>query len=150
LCGAGWIGEIIQTMGANLFRYKGVLNVAGMERKFVFQGVGMLFSGDFVDAVWGPDEARECRFVFIGKDLDKQTLIDGFMACKTTLETRFKVGDKVRAKVGKGPGGFFPGVILKVWDEGNPYRIELQDDEKTNVWGPVDEESFVKLDKRAV
>eukprot|EP01044_Picomonas_judraskeda_P035894 COSAG03_NODE_15586_length_426_cov_1.269113_1_plen_76_part_10 len=76
-------------MGANLFRYKGVLNVAGMERKFVFQGVGMLFSGDFVDAVWGPDEARECRFVFIGKDLDKQTLIDGFMACKTTLETRF-------------------------------------------------------------
>jgi G3E family GTPase len=32
-----WIGEIIQTMGANLFRYKGVLSVAGKKEKFVFQ-----------------------------------------------------------------------------------------------------------------
>ena len=140
-----WIGEIIQTMGANLFRYKGVLAVAGMKQKFVFQGVGMLFSGGFVDAEWGPEETMECRFVFIGKDLDKTKLIDGFMACKTTMETRFKVGDMVIAKVGKGsPDGFFPGKILKTWDEGNPYRIELQDEEKTNVWGPVDEDSFVK------
>ena len=34
--------------------------------KFVFQGVGMLFSGGFVDAVWAPGEKRENRFVFIG------------------------------------------------------------------------------------
>lgn len=40
---SSFISEIIQTMGADLFRYKGVLNVAGMEEKFVFQGVGMLF-----------------------------------------------------------------------------------------------------------
>tara|TARA_B110000046_G_C12670967_1_gene264525 strand:- start:242 stop:409 length:168 start_codon:yes stop_codon:yes gene_type:complete len=36
-----WIDEIIKTLGADLFRYKGVLNVAGMQQKFVFQGVGM-------------------------------------------------------------------------------------------------------------
>merc|ERR1711871_957289 len=83
-----WIGEVIQTMGANLFRYKGVLNVAGMEQKFVFQGVGMLFSGGFVDTEWGPDEKMECRFVFIGRDLDKDALINGFLECKTSLETR--------------------------------------------------------------
>merc|ERR1712139_66555 len=59
---SGWIQEIIQTMGADLFRYKGVLSVAGMNKKFVFQGVGMLFSGGFVDAVWGPEEKRENRF----------------------------------------------------------------------------------------
>jgi G3E family GTPase len=138
-----WIGEIIQTMGADLFRYKGVLSVAGMDQKFVFQGVGMLFSGGFVEATWGT-EKRECRFVFIGKNLDKKALIDGFMQCKVGLETRFKVGDKVVAAVGKGPGGFFPGIVLKVWDEGNPYRIELQDEEKSNVWGPVDEDAYVK------
>merc|ERR1712146_657608 len=120
----------------------GVLNVAGMKQKFVFQGVGMLFSGGFVDAEWAPGEKKECRFVFIGKNLDKKRLIDGFMDCKASIETRFKVGDKVRAKVGKGPNGF-PGTILKVWDDGNPYRIELDDEEKTNVWGPVDEETFV-------
>jgi len=45
-----WISDIIQEMGANLFRYKGVLSVAGMDEKFVFQGVGMLFSGGFIDA----------------------------------------------------------------------------------------------------
>jgi len=138
-----WISEIIQTMGADLFRYKGVLNVAGMKQKFVFQGVGMLFSGGFVDTEWGPAEKKECRFVFIGKNLDKKRLIDGFMDCKASIETRFKVGDKIQAKVGKGPNGFFPGTVLKVWDDGNPYRIELDDEEKTNVWGPVDEDTFV-------
>ena len=36
------------------------------------------------------------------------------------------------------------GVVLKTWDQGNCYRIELQDEQKTNVWGPVDEDVFVK------
>ena len=54
------ISDIITNYGANLYRYKGVLNVAGMTKKFVFQGVGMLFSGDFtVD--WAPTDNRECR-----------------------------------------------------------------------------------------
>ena len=79
-----WIGHIIRTMGADLFRYKGVLSIAGVDDKFVFQGVGMLFSGSFVDSKWGPDEPRECRFVFIGKNLDKKALEDGFLACKCT------------------------------------------------------------------
>lgn len=61
---------------------------------------------------------------------------------------RFAVGDKVRARVGKRPDldkeGFFPGVILKQWDQGNAYRIQLQDENKTNVWGPIDEDGFVR------
>ena len=141
---SGWIQEIIQTMGADLFRYKGVLSVAGMNKKFVFQGVGMLFSGGFVDQEWAAGEARECRFVFIGKNLDKKKLEDGFLACKCTEELRFKVGDRVKAQVGRGPDGFAEGIILKLWDEGNPYRIELQDADKTNVWGPVDRDHFVR------
>ena len=143
-----WISEIIKDMGANLFRYKGVLSVAGMANKFVFQGVGMLFSGGFVDAEWGSDEKRECRFVFIGRDLDKQALLDGFNACKCSEELRFKVGDTVKARVGKNKAddaqGYATGVVLKTWDQGNCYRIQLQDEAKTNVWGPVDEDVFVK------
>lgn len=38
-------------MAANLFRYKGVLAVRGMKKKFVFQGVHMIFSGGFSDDV---------------------------------------------------------------------------------------------------
>ena len=42
-----WIRVLIQTKAQDLFRYKGVLAVRGMEKKFVFQGVHMLFSGGF-------------------------------------------------------------------------------------------------------
>lgn len=143
-----WIGKIIRTMGADLFRYKGVLSVAGESRKFVFQGVGMLFSGGFVDEEWVEGEKRMNYFCFIGRDLDKEMLIEGIKACQCSAELRFKVGDAVRANVGAHPladsDGYVPGKILKLWDEGNAYRIELQDASRTNVWGPIDEDSFVR------
>merc|ERR1719437_205664 len=37
-----WIQRLVTEDGANLYRYKGVLAVKGMEQKFVFQGVGPL------------------------------------------------------------------------------------------------------------
>ena len=46
-----WIQELIQTKANDLFRYKGVLAVEGMKRKFVFQGVHMLFSGGFSNEI---------------------------------------------------------------------------------------------------
>jgi len=131
------IGDMDKAM--NMFRYKGVLAVRGMKEKFVFQGVHMIFSGGFSkDTEWKDDEVRECRFVFIGRKLDKAALIKGFEDCKAEETLRFKVGDKVQANVGK----WADGVILKQWDEGNPYRIELSDG--TNVWGPIDEDAFVR------
>jgi hypothetical protein len=83
----------------------------------VFQGVGMLFSGAFVKDKWAEGEKRECRFVFIGKNLGKEALLEGFLQCRCTEELRFKVGDQVLARVG--PKGYTPGRILKLWDEGN-------------------------------
>ena len=133
------IGNMESAM--NLFRYKGVLAVRGMKKKFVFQGVHMIFTGGFSeDAEWADGEERECRFVFIGRKLDKQALIKGFEDCVAEGALRFNVGDKVQANVGK----WVDGIILKQWDEGNPYRIELQDGQKTNVWGPIDEDEFVR------
>lgn len=138
-----WINELMGTKAADLFRYKGVLAVRGIEEKFVFQGVHMIFSGSFSDAKWKAGEPRECRFVFIGRNLDKDALIAGVHACKVEGELRFKVGDIVEANVGK----WTQGKILRLWDDGNPYRIELQDDDKTNVWGPVDEDAYVRAVK---
>ena len=145
-----WIQFVLRNYGANLFRYKGVLNVFGMDYKYVFQGVGMLFTGGFVYDQWRPDEKRENIFVFIGRDLNKEELINGFMSCQCSAELRFKVGDRILANVGRDHAladgdGFVPGVILKLWDEGNPYRVELQDEEKSNVWGPIDEDEFIKV-----
>ena len=138
---SNWIDELITTKGADLFRYKGIMAVKGEDSKFVFQGVGMLFTGGFSDFEWEPDEPRECRFVFIGRNLDKKELVDGVMACQVTGELRFKIGDKVFARTGD---GYTPGVIIKLWDEGNPYRIQLEDGAGTNVWGPLDDDRLVK------
>ena len=119
-----WIGDLITFKGADLFRYKGVLAVKGSETKFVFQGVGMLFTGGDSDFKWGADEPRECRFVFIGRNLNRQELIDGVMGCKVCGELRFKVGDAVMARIDE---GYAPGVVIDLWEEGNPYIIELED-----------------------
>ena len=136
-----WIGDIMQNKGEDLFRYKGVLAVEGMDQKFVFQGVHMLFGGGFSSEVapWKEGEARECRFVFIGRDLDHEALQMGLMECRAE-ELRFKAGDTVYANIGE----FTEGKILKCWDEGNPYRVEIQDEEKSNVWVPIDSDEYVR------
>ena len=136
-----WIGTLMRDKGEDLFRYKGVLSVKGMDEKFVFQGVHMLFSGDFSKDIglWKEGETRECRFVFIGRNLDHKALQDGLMECMAE-ELRFDVGDTVYANVGE----FAEGKILKCWDQGNPYRVEIQNDEKSNVWVPIDIDHFVR------
>jgi G3E family GTPase len=135
-----WIGELMQTKAEDLFRYKGVLAVKGMDQKFVFQGVHMLFGGDFNQEIglWKDDEKRECRFVFIGRNLDHAALEAGLMECKAE-DLRFEAGDMVYANIGE----FTKGKILKCWDQGNPYRVEIQDEDRTNVWVPIDSDDFV-------
>jgi G3E family GTPase len=138
-----WIGNLLQNYGEDLFRYKGVLAVKGTDDKFVFQGVHMLFAGNFSSEVaqWKEDETRECRFVFIGRNLDHDSLQSGLMDCKAE-DLRFNVGDKVYANIGE----FTEGRILKCWDEGNPYRVEIQNAEKSNVWVPIDNDDYVRKD----
>ncbi|CAJ1950275.1 unnamed protein product [Cylindrotheca closterium] len=135
-----WIQRLISEDGANLFRYKGVLAVKGMDCKFVFQGVGMLFTGGYSDIKWKADEKRESRFVFIGKHLDHELYKLGFEACRVDQPLRFAVGSLVEANV----GGYVKAKVLKQWDDGNAYRLEIQNKEKTNVWAPVDIDNYIR------
>ena len=136
-----WIGKLMREQGEDLFRYKGVLAVKGMDAKYVFQGVHMLFGGDFSEEIglWKKGEQRECRFVFIGRDLDPEALQQGLVACQAET-LRFKRGDTVYANIGE----FTKGKILKCWDQGNPYRVEIQNEEKSNVWVPIDNDNYVR------
>jgi G3E family GTPase len=134
-----WISRLIEEDGANLYRYKGVMAVKGMTQKFVFQGVGMLFTGGF-EGAWKETENRESRFVFIGKHLDKEFLQLGFAACRVTKESRFSVGQMVQVNV----GSWKKGKVLLQWDEGNAYRVEVQDQKKTNVWAPIDVDGYIR------
>ena len=135
-----WVHRLITEDGANLYRYKGVIAVKGVDEKFVFQGVGMLFSGGFQGQKWKKNEKRESRFVFIGKNLDHEFYRNGFIACRAGSELRFAVGDMVEANVGT----FTRAKVLKHWDDGNAYRLEVQDKDKTNVWAPIDVNSYIR------
>ena len=65
-----FIQEWIAEHGPDTFRYKGILHIKGMSRRFVFQGVHMLF-GIAVDREWREDEERHSEIVIIGKNLDR-------------------------------------------------------------------------------
>ncbi len=74
-----WLAELLAENGVDIFRMKGFLSVAGESRRFVFQGVHMLFDGQ-PDREWG-DEPRRNQLVFIGRNLDEQGIREGFEGC---------------------------------------------------------------------
>jgi G3E family GTPase len=74
-----WLGKLLAEKGVDIFRMKGILAIAGEEQRYVFQGVHMLFDGQ-PDRPWG-DTPRSNRLVFIGRDLDRDSLHKAFAAC---------------------------------------------------------------------
>jgi G3E family GTPase len=58
---------------------KGVLNIRGDERRYVFHGVHMMFDGR-PDRPWG-NASRVNQLVFIGRKLDREELLTGFLGC---------------------------------------------------------------------
>ncbi|EKX42726.1 hypothetical protein GUITHDRAFT_158114 [Guillardia theta CCMP2712] len=76
----GWISSLLKEKGQDIYRSKGVLSIKGMDSKFVFQGVHMMFQGE-PHSPWGKDEVRMNKLVFIGKNLDRQQLNQSFEAC---------------------------------------------------------------------
>jgi G3E family GTPase len=63
-----FLGSMVQIYGPRMLRYKGVLNVTGMDRKVIFQGVHQLMGSD-VGPKWAPGETKVSKMVFIGIDL---------------------------------------------------------------------------------
>ena len=133
-----WVQRLIVEDGANLYRYKGIVAVKGKDEKFVFQGVGMMFSGAF-QGKWAPGEKRESRFVFIGKNLDIPFLKEGFRACIDDGTLRFEVGQTVECNF----GNWEECEVIKQWDEGNAYRVKQK---RTGVegWAPIDVDAYIR------
>ena len=75
-----WFGSLLQTRGQDILRSKGILDFAGLDERYVFQGVHMLMDGAPMGS-W-PEGARQSRLVFIGRDLDTMGLDEGFAACR--------------------------------------------------------------------
>ena len=74
-----WISDLLLTKGLDIFRMKGILSIKGQPNRFVFQGVHMLFDGR-PDRPWD-GEPRYNSLIFIGRNLDRAELTEGFEAC---------------------------------------------------------------------
>ncbi|WVY92971.1 hypothetical protein V8G54_032059 [Vigna mungo] len=82
-----WLGNLLLDRSEDIYRMKGLLSVEGMNERFVFQaslnsftGVHDIFQGS-PERLWGADEPRVNKIVFIGKNLDGKELEKGFKAC---------------------------------------------------------------------
>jgi len=75
-----WISKFLQEKGIDVFRTKGVLAVQGMREKFVIQAVHMAFAGS-PQRAWSEGEERVCKLTFIGKNLNREELEQGFRKC---------------------------------------------------------------------
>lgn len=76
-----WLTELVRARGADILRAKGIVDVAGDERRLVFQSVHMILEGDW-QRPWRPGEDRYSRLVFIGRELDPQAWQAQFDACQ--------------------------------------------------------------------
>ena len=75
-----WLDRLLGEQGQNILRAKGIIDVAGEDRRLVFQAVHMILEGD-LQRPWGERERRWSRAVFIGRDLNEAELKAGFEAC---------------------------------------------------------------------
>jgi G3E family GTPase len=75
-----WMGELRNTKGPDLLRYKGILDIAGSDKRLAIQGVHMMMEGSNL-AAWKPDAKRLSRLVFIGRNLNEKELREGFTSC---------------------------------------------------------------------
>lgn len=98
-----WINKFLKEKAADVYRMKGVLAVKHANRKFVQQAVHMIFAATLHEDVWGENEERASKLVFIGKNLDHDSIRKSVADCVATPELlekkrqslRFKSGDEV-------------------------------------------------------
>jgi len=75
-----FLGAVVNIYGPRMLRYKGVLHMAGTDRKVIFQGVHQLMGSD-MGPTWAEDEKRSSKMVFIGIDLPQDIFLQGMEQC---------------------------------------------------------------------
>jgi len=74
--------DLLRERAADLYRTKGLLSFQGQgDIKFVFQGVHEQINFGPAKEPWGADEKRINKFVFIGKNLNREELTKSLKGC---------------------------------------------------------------------
>ncbi|WP_426992951.1 CobW family GTP-binding protein [Methylomonas sp. CM2] len=72
---------MVRDHGNDLLRYKGILHIAGCDKKVIYQGVHMLLTESFGNP-WPAGETRASRLVFIGRNLPRQEMLEALASCQ--------------------------------------------------------------------
>ncbi|KQV80866.1 GTP-binding protein [Massilia sp. Root351] len=75
-----WLAQLLAAQGDDLFRLKGILAIAGDSRRYVLQAVHRVLDLRPADA-WPYGEPHLSKFVFIGRNLERDTLKSGLDWC---------------------------------------------------------------------
>ncbi len=74
--------DLLSERARDIFRCKGCLSVKGQEgTRFVFQGVHETVCFGPAATGWPADEEVVNKIVFIGRNLDRKDLVEGFRSC---------------------------------------------------------------------
>lgn len=85
-----WLNYISQLKGEDIYRMKGIINVAGREDRLVFQGVHMMMDAN-TDRAWYSNEKRLNQVVFIGQNLNREELYSGLKSCLSRSQVKSQI-----------------------------------------------------------
>lgn len=74
-----FFGEVLKRYPKEMYRMKGILDVSGIEERYIFHAVNCHFGG-MPQGAW-PSESRESRAVFIGRGIDHEWLVSRLRLC---------------------------------------------------------------------
>lgn len=80
---SAFVDQLLEHHANDLLRYKGILAIAGEERRLIFQGVHRIAGFDY-GRPWAADEARESHIVLIGRQLPTAQIIADFHATRAS------------------------------------------------------------------
>ncbi len=78
---SAFVDQLVEAHANDLLRYKGILAIAGEDRRLVFQGVHRIAGFDY-GRQWIAGEQRESRIVLIGRNLPEEALRIAFDAAR--------------------------------------------------------------------
>jgi G3E family GTPase len=79
-----YLGSLLAARGEDIFRVKGILAMAGEERRYILQGVHRLLEIRPADR-WGSTRPSS-KIVFIGRGLEQRAIEQGLLACISKAE----------------------------------------------------------------
>lgn len=80
-----WLANLVADRGDDLYRLKGILAVDDDHRRLVLQGIHRMYELQ-PGMPWGRDP-RQSKIVFIGRDLDRNTMTQGLNSCRAARST---------------------------------------------------------------